>query len=39
VQTDDNVNEPANRRAMFIIAADTPKETELLPASNWKQLR
>ncbi len=39
VQTADGVSEPANRRAMFIIAADTPKETTLLPASNWKQLR
>ena len=39
VQTEDDVNEPANRRAMFIIAAETPKESALLPASNWKQLR
>ena len=39
VQTADEVEHPANRRAVYIIAADTPKETALLPTSNWRALR
>jgi hypothetical protein len=39
VQTQDETPEPANRRAMYIIAAEAPKVSEALPGKNWRQLR
>ena len=39
VATADEVAHPANRRAVYIIAADTPRQTASLPTSNWRPLR
>lgn len=39
VQTADEVNEAANRRAAYIIAAQPPPVSETLPSSQWKALR
>ena len=39
VATADEVDEPANRRAMYIIAAEAPTKSRLLPVSNWRPLR
>jgi len=39
IQTADEVDEAANRRAVFIIAADTPPNNQSLPGSNWIALR
>ena len=39
VQTGDEVDEAANRRAAYIVAAQPPPVTETLPGSDWKALR
>jgi outer membrane protein OmpA-like peptidoglycan-associated protein len=39
VQTGDEVDEPANRRAAYIIAAQPPPISGTLPGSDWKPLR
>jgi hypothetical protein len=39
VQTPDETSEAANRRVMYIIAADTPKVSDALPGKSWRQLR
>ncbi len=39
VSTADEVDEPANRRALYVIAAETPPTSEALPTNNWKTLR
>jgi len=39
VVTPDETDEPANRRALYIIAAETPTVSAALPTKNWKQLR
>ncbi|MFT5685181.1 MAG: outer membrane protein OmpA-like peptidoglycan-associated protein [Myxococcota bacterium] len=38
VQTGDEVDEPANRRAAYIIAAQPPPITDTLPGDTWKSL-
>jgi outer membrane protein OmpA-like peptidoglycan-associated protein len=39
VQTEDDVDTAANRRALYIIAADTPPVSAALPLKNWKIAR
>jgi len=39
VVTKDEVDEPANRRALYVIAAETPPLSEALPTKDWKALR
>ena len=39
VATGDEVDEVANRRALYIIAAETPPISAALPIQNWSQLR
>ena len=39
VSTPDETNEPANRRAAYIVAAEQPGTTQSTPAENWSQLR
>jgi outer membrane protein OmpA-like peptidoglycan-associated protein len=39
IQTDDEVDEPANRRALYVIAAETPPVSAALPTKNWTALR
>lgn len=38
VGTDDEVDEPRNRRAIYVLAAQTPPKSEALPRGNWKKL-
>ena len=38
VETYDDVDEPANRRAAYIVAADTPIKSEQLPHDHWQRL-
>lgn len=38
VATDDNVDEPANRRAIFILTTQTPPTSANIPRSSWRQL-
>ena len=38
VQTADGVDEPANRRALYVLAANTPPTSPDLPRSDWKRL-
>lgn len=39
VATADSVDEPKNRRAVYVIAADTPPRSGDLPRSDWKPLK
>lgn len=39
VQTDDNVDEPENRRALFILSTRSPPTSSQVPRSNWSSLR
>lgn len=39
VPTADEVDEARNRRALYIVAADTPNITAEMPASSWKALK
>ena len=39
VATGDEVDEAANRRALYIIAAETPPQSAALPTQNWSRLR
>lgn len=39
VMTADEVDEAANRRALYIIAAETPPVSTALPSQNWTKLR
>ena len=39
VHTADEVPEPANRRAVYIVAAQPPPVTDAMPGSKWKVLR
>ena len=39
VATADSVDEPKNRRAVYVIAADVPARSGDLPRSDWKPLR
>ena len=39
VQTADGVDEPQNRRSLYVVAADTPPVSVDLPRSNWKKLQ
>jgi outer membrane protein OmpA-like peptidoglycan-associated protein len=38
VATDDNVDEPANRRAIFILTTQTPPTSANIPRSSWRPL-
>jgi len=38
VPTEDNVDEPANRRALFILTTREPPISENVPRSNWRRL-
>lgn len=38
VQTRDNVANAANRRAVFIVRANTPPRSELFPSSRWERV-
>lgn len=38
VATDDNVDEPANRRAIFILTTQTPPTSANIPRSSWRSL-
>jgi hypothetical protein len=37
VGTPDETDEPANRRAVYLLSADTPPTSELLPRSDWQR--
>ncbi len=39
VQTADQVDEPRNRRALYILAAEEPPRTEEIPDSRWRRLQ
>lgn len=39
VPTDDSVDELANRRAVYVIAADTPPRSKDLPRASWTRLQ
>jgi outer membrane protein OmpA-like peptidoglycan-associated protein len=39
VATPDETDAPANRRVLYIIAAEPPTQSTSLPGSNWKRLR
>jgi len=39
VLTGDDVDEAANRRALYVIAAEIPPVSAALPAQNWRELR
>jgi outer membrane protein OmpA-like peptidoglycan-associated protein len=39
VPTPDETEAPANRRVLYIIAAETPTQSASLPGSNWRRLR
>jgi len=39
VETADGVDEARNRRALYVVAADTPPSSSAFPKSNWKRLR
>lgn len=39
VQTEDNVDEPENRRAVFILSTRSPPTSSQVPRSNWSSLR
>jgi len=39
VPTPDETDAPANRRVLYIIAAETPVQSTALPGSNWQSLR
>ena len=38
IGTPDETDEPANRRALYIVAAEAPKKSAALPAEHWKAL-
>jgi outer membrane protein OmpA-like peptidoglycan-associated protein len=38
VGTPDETDQPANRRALYIVAAESPKKSAALPAEHWKAL-
>ena len=38
VATKDNVDEPRNRRALYVVAAEAPAISADLPSKNWKKL-
>ena len=38
VETDDNVDEILNRRALYILASRSPASSGELPRRNWKKL-
>ena len=39
IMTADEVDQAANRRALYIIAAETPPTSDALPTANWTRLR
>ena len=39
IETGDEVDEAANRRAVYIVAADPPPRSGVTPHSNWRRLR